>query len=267
MSLKKIYFIAGLPRSGTTLLSGLLNQNSKFSSGPNSPVLNMMLTIQNFKNEDMYKALPDENKLYQVMSGIIYNYYFHEEKPIVFDKNRGWVNFIDIIKKCINTNVKIVCTVRSVKEVLTSFITLLRKNNYPDDSFINKTKKHENDDEICLTLLTTGIVGNCIKDILDNYEKYSECFLFIKYDDLVNNTNTEMKKIYDFLGEEYFEHSKDNIKLPYDVNDDVYKLEGMHKIRPTIKKISQSPEEVLSENILKLCNTHPTIKEFEKLFQ
>ncbi|NBP58534.1 sulfotransferase, partial [bacterium] len=38
-SYKKYYFISGLPRSGSTLLSAILNQNPRFYSGPNSPVV------------------------------------------------------------------------------------------------------------------------------------------------------------------------------------------------------------------------------------
>ena len=36
---KTFYFMTGLPRSGSTLLSSILNQNPKFYSGPSSPVV------------------------------------------------------------------------------------------------------------------------------------------------------------------------------------------------------------------------------------
>ena len=43
---KTFYFMAGLPRSGSTLLSSILNQNPRFYSGPSSPVLGAMYALE-----------------------------------------------------------------------------------------------------------------------------------------------------------------------------------------------------------------------------
>jgi len=49
--MKTFYFMAGLPRSGSTLLSSILNQNPRFYSGPSSPVLGAMYAVEeNFTN-------------------------------------------------------------------------------------------------------------------------------------------------------------------------------------------------------------------------
>ena len=39
---KTYYFMAGLPRAGSTLLSAILNQNPRIYSGPSSPVTSIM---------------------------------------------------------------------------------------------------------------------------------------------------------------------------------------------------------------------------------
>lgn len=265
MSIKRIHFISGLPRSGTTLLSNILNQNDNFYSGPNSPVINMILTMEGFKNDDMYRAFPRSESLQRIESSIIYNFYFGDKQPVIFDKNRGWVGHIEYIKRYITPNPKIICTVRSVKDVLTSFITLFQKNNYPKDSFINRTKIHENDSDICMTLLTTGIVGVSIRQLIDGFNQYPNNILFVHYDDIVENTHETLKRIYNFIGEEYYEHHKMEIEKQYIVNDDVYKLEGMHVVRNKIEKISKKAEDVLPNDIIELCNTHPVIKEFEQI--
>lgn len=264
MTIKKIHFISGLPRSGTTLLSNILNQNTNFYSGPNSPVINIMFATENFKNDDMYKAYPRSGSLNRITSSIIYNFYFDDKQPIVFDKNRGWVGYIDYIKQYITPNPKIICTVRSVKDVLTSFITLFQKNNYPKDSFINRTKIHENDSDICMTLLTTGIVGVSIRQLIDGFNKHPNNILFVHYDDLVENTEKTLKNIYKFINEDFITHTLE-VKEQYSVNDDVYKLHGMHTVRNKIEKISKKAEDILPTDIIHLCNTHPVIQEFEQL--
>ena len=122
MSLKKIYFMAGLPRSGSTLLSSILNQNPKFYSGPNSSVLNMMISMDNFRNDDMFKAHPNTVSLETILRSIILNFYYYNVKPICIDKNRGWTGYMEYIIKYIDPNPKIICPVRDIKSVLTSFI-------------------------------------------------------------------------------------------------------------------------------------------------
>ena len=203
--MKTFYFIAGLPRSGATLLSAILNQNPKFYSGPNSPVLNMILAIDSFKYDEMFLADPRQDSLDLVKTSIIYNFYHYQKQSVIFDKNRGWTKHIDIIQNNILTNnkPKIICTVRNVKEILTSFIVLLRQNNYTNKSFLYDSEKHKNDDDICLTLLTTGIVGNSIKGMLEIYDKHPDKIHLINYDDLVFNTEKSMKSLYKFLEEEY----------------------------------------------------------------
>ena len=42
---KKIYYLAGLPRAGNTLLGSILNQNPKVKVSPNSMLVEIAATI------------------------------------------------------------------------------------------------------------------------------------------------------------------------------------------------------------------------------
>lgn len=69
---KTYYFMAGLPRSGSTLLSSLLNQNPKFYSGPSSPVLSTMFTVEShLSNDELFNGFPKPNQAYLIISNII----------------------------------------------------------------------------------------------------------------------------------------------------------------------------------------------------
>jgi len=226
-----------------------------------------MITIDNFRNDDMFKADPKPTSLETILRSIILNFYYYNDKPICIDKNRGWTGYMEYIIKYINPNPKIICPVRDIKGVLTSFITLLRKNNYPKDSFIDTQLKHlENptDDDRCRYLLGPGILGQSIVNLLDGVKNYPDNILLVDYDELVNNTDSTMKKIYDFLGEEYFQHST-KIKQSHTLNDkEVYKLEGMHTVRSKVEKTSPDPSNVLSEFMLHECDTNEVLQEYEK---
>jgi sulfotransferase len=75
-AMKKYYFMAGLPRSGSTLLSSILNQNPNMHSGPSSPVVATMLTLENsLSNDELFLAYPKPEQAGKIISSVIENYY------------------------------------------------------------------------------------------------------------------------------------------------------------------------------------------------
>jgi sulfotransferase len=61
-------------------------------------------------------------------------------------------------------------------------------------------------------------------------------FLYLWYDDLVNNPEQTINKVYDFCGWEKFNHQFDNIKNLTPERDDLLGLLGLHDIRPKLKR-------------------------------
>jgi hypothetical protein len=76
-------------------------------------------------------------------------------------------------------------------------------------------------------------------------------FLFVQYNDLINNTKSTIDTIYTFCELESFEHDFDNIINKHPENDEVYGLLGQHNVRPTINK--RDLDVTLSNAIIKRC--------------
>jgi len=75
-NMKKYYFMSGLPRSGSTLLSSILNQNPRMHSGPSSPVVATMLALESsLSNDELYLAYPKPDQARKIISSVIDNYY------------------------------------------------------------------------------------------------------------------------------------------------------------------------------------------------
>ena len=73
---KKFYFMAGLPRAGSTLLSTLLNQNPRFHSGPSSPVLGAMFALHdNFQGNELYTGYPKPVRVNEIVGSVIRHWY------------------------------------------------------------------------------------------------------------------------------------------------------------------------------------------------
>ena len=112
------------------------------------------------------------------------------------------------------------------------------------------------DDNRCEFLASPGgILGQSVDGLRKTLmEGYDNSIHFIEYQDLVNNPKETMEKIYEFLDEEPFEHTFDNLKNQNRENDGmIYGFADMHEVRPEVKCIAPRPEEILSEEILEKC--------------
>lgn len=255
--------MAGLPRSGSTMLSAILNQNPRFYSGPSSPVVPTMLALEQSLNQDeLFLAFPKFDFAQKLISSVLDQYYSDTDKPVVFEKNRSWVNRVNYINGYFGIeNPKILFPVRDVSEILASFISMIRRNphiinerlNFIDQSLVQQGIPL-NDENRCRAIAGPGILGQSfdgLKKALS--EGYRNNIHFIEYKDLVNNPEQTMRKIYDFLGEEYFEHDFDNITNIHQENDaQIYGFQDMHAVRKKVESIAASPEEVLPASILEL---------------
>lgn len=261
---KKYYFMSGLPRSGSTLISSLLNQNPRFYSGPSSPVVPTMLALeQSLSQDELFLAYPKPEQAARIISSVLGLYYSDIDKPVIFDKNRSWTNRLHYIPGYFNIEPKVLCPVRNIDEILTSFITMHRRNpwdrngkiNFMDEMLI-KSNIPLNDDNRCEFLAgINGILGQSYNGLKECLAQGKQSNLhFIEYDDLMNEPEKTMRAIYDFLGEEYYSHDFSKIENIHKEKDkEVYGLGDMHDVRSELKKVSADPKEILSERIIEMC--------------
>jgi len=262
---KNYYFMAGLPRSGSTLLSSILNQNPRVYSGPSSPVLSTMFVIENHLLQDeLFHGYPKPEQGHAIISNIINQFYDDVKKPVVVDKNRAWVARVPYIEQYIGQKAKIICPVRDIDEILTSMITMIRRNPYkegqPRINFIDEQLVKLNipisDDNRCEYIAgPDGILGQSLNAIMEGLNQgFGSRFHFVEYKDLVNNPKETMNKLYEFIGEEPFDHQFTNLKNQNREGDiNTYGLSDMHEVRPVLKSTSKDPKKVLSKEILSRC--------------
>jgi sulfotransferase len=112
------------------------------------------------------------------------------------------------------------------------------------------------DDNRCEFLASpNGILGQSAEGLRKALmEGYDDSIHIIEYSDLINNPKETIDKIYEFLGEEPFDHDFNNIENVNRENDaQIYGIADMHEVRSKVKSISTNPSEILSENILQKC--------------
>lgn len=101
---KSLVCVTGLPRSGSTLLCQMLSIHSKIysliHSSPLLPTLNQ-IRHQLSDNEFLLSQMDVDfdlayQRLLNAFRGFVNGWFAETEKPIVVDKNRGWLNQLDL---------------------------------------------------------------------------------------------------------------------------------------------------------------------------
>jgi sulfotransferase len=261
---KKYYFMAGLPRSGSTLLKSILNQNPILHTEPVSPVLELThYNNEYFKDSEQYLGYPKPKSAHKVISSIINNYYAEVEKPIIIDHCRAWSNNIEMIKTFITPFPKIICPVRNITEILTSFIELINRNSdqvsFVDQYLIEHNLPINNDNRCHYLMSKDGIVEQALwaqsqAFIRGDGKKYLH---MVEYEDLINCPEKTLADIYNFLELDYYSHNFNNIENTHREIDDQWYLKDMHHVRKRLEKKSKSPQDVLSQEII---NTYSNLE-------
>jgi sulfotransferase len=252
--------MSGLPRSGSTLLTALLNQNPEIHASTNSPLLDTIHYTEEYLlyNSEQYKATPNPEGAHKVLSSIPDNYYFNTPQNIIIDKSRGWVNQIQHIKDYITPEPKIICPVRSIHDILSSFLLLIQNSkttSFIDTNLIQNNMEISNDNRCEYLMSPQGIIGQSYYALQQAFQKNNQKYLlFVEYDDLVKNPQKELNRIYEFLELPSYSHSFENIIPKVNENDTVYHLENMHKVRNKIEKIHRDNSKYLSEYIMNKYN-------------
>jgi sulfotransferase len=259
---KKFAFLSGLPRSGSTLLSSILNQNPAIHSGANSPMCGMMWHLeQSIIATEQFNAYPKTHVVHPMVYGILKSFYSDQDKQLVIDKSREWSmpQHFELLKRVLPYEPKIILCVRSIIEILASFINLIHLNS-SNVSFIDKEIEARQDfhfyrhpDEIrCDSLMRPkGPIDNALYGIaFACQENVKSNFCIVEYNDLVSDTEGVVGKIYDFLGLDYFKHDYQNIENKFHERDETYGLYGMHDVRKRVSRSTVNIGEVLTPYIL-----------------
>ena len=253
--MKTYYFDCGLPRSGSTLLTALLNQNPQIHAGTLSPVFEVMYYTRDRLQGEQAQAFPKPKIFKKMVGTLIDTYYEDRSEPVVIDKCRAWPAHIDLIKEYITPDPKIICTVRHPLDILASFIELI--NNSRSVSFIDKALLQQNmfitNDTRCHFMMSPGgIVWESMNALATAFRNnQTQHIHFIQYDDLVSEPKRVMQGIHSFLRMKPFEYDFENVENKYREKDsEVYGLPTMHEVRNKVEKKSRHYSEVLSEEVI-----------------
>ena len=185
---KNIIFILGMPRSGTTLTEQIISSHSKVYGSGELPYLSKILKDE--LSDELGLSTPKVKEMFSnndIVFDISSKYFSYINNYKISEKwitdkaplNFMWVGFIKILFP----NAKIIHCKRNSKDNCVS----LYKNVF--DGNLN----------FCYTQKELGMYYNLYSDLMKFWESLlSNCFLTVNYEDLIQDTKNETKKILDY---------------------------------------------------------------------
>jgi sulfotransferase len=242
---RKFHFIAGLPRSGSTLLSSILNQNPRFSASISDALISYArsIIVNTDAGSGIRSLVPVEKQ--RKMIHALFDSYYSDGNDVCFNTNRAWGAHTNLIRDLYPQSRIILC-IRDVPWILDSFEKLHQNTPYDLKAIYGSqdlpTVYHRTNSLIDLHAGGSGLVGNSIlntKQALFSAEQPMICV--IEYNTLCTQTERVLRALYDFLDQPYFEHDFNNVTASYDEYDRALNMRDLHKVRAKVGLIKRTP--------------------------
>ncbi len=268
---KTVYIVAGLPRSGSTLLMNILGQNPSFHATSTSGILDIILYIRNSWNNNAAFLAADresrETRQINVMRGTLAGYFAETDRPICFDKNRSWLEYLETLSVIVGgrDNVKVLVTVRDMRDVLASFEKRVRDTAalaQPPMEQADATRFKTAAQRVQWFIDNSQPVGRSYNAIRDAVTRgWRDRMHFIDYADLTRDPAGTMAGVYEFLGEPPVIHDFANVEQITREDDHFHGFRNLHVIRRTVEPQPPSWAAVFDQTV----RSTPMWKEIEKV--
>ena len=248
-----IHFVSGLPRSGSTLLLNLLGQNPAHHVTPTNGLINMVAGIRDgwtrndaFKAQGLDKVHP---RIGSSIRGMMYGFYEREltAQKVVFDKNRGWVAFLEVLDESFGRPMKAIVTVRDMKAIVASFEKLHRANPLYRHPYLGEAyfaaQTIEGRARVLLDPKSmVGIAVNRVRDAMNRGTR--DHLVLVPYGWLTTNPQGLLLHLHETLNLPSFEYDPNNVEQ-ITVEDDLVHGWGpkLHQIRAKVEPPASAPWE------------------------
>jgi sulfotransferase len=250
-----MHFISGLPRSGSTLLAGLLRQNPRFHAAVSGPVANLVDVLLNAMGPgNETSVFLDEERKVDILRSAFDAYYRPQAAyDLIFDTNRSWCARLPTLK-ALFPEAKVLCCVRNVAWILDSFERLARKNAFEPLQLFGPPQErrtvYSRVEALAHRDRVVGFAWSALKEAY--YGEESDMLLLVDYDRLTQRPLETLHLIYRFLGEEPFTHDIENVEYDEPEFDRKLGVPGLHTVRRKVEYVMR--QTVLPPDLFTLYN-------------
>ncbi|MGB9110117.1 MAG: sulfotransferase [Telluria sp.] len=234
---RSFHFITGLPRSGSTLLSGILLQNPRFHAGMTSPVGSLCSAVLGQVSAGSeFAPVVGRDKRRALLRGLFDAYYADVDKEVIFDTNRAWAARLPLVHDLF-PQAKVIACVRNVAWIMDSFERMYRANPYEHTRLFGaagaRGTVYSRLEGLAQHDQTVGYAWSALREAF--YGEHASSLLLIDYELLTRAPAKVLPLVYDFLGEPHFEHDFENVEYDAEEFDQQLGAPGLHRVKRQVK--------------------------------
>lgn len=255
--MKTIHYAIGLPRSGSTLLMNILQQNPDIFTSSTCPTTYLLEGAKQAASNVSEFIAMDQDKL----NGSLTNYvkfgmqgWFSSltNKPIAISKSRGWDSHLNFLFHAYE-NPKFIVILRDLRDIICSFEKLSTKYTFwnigsKDSPF------HLLPFEKRIEIWCTDIGGNLglpLKNLRHVHEwimKRPHNFFVFRFEDFNNNPHKYLHSLYHWLELPLFHHDLNNVSQAEQYeHDTAYRSLVSHKTESKVRKLEPSWPKMMND--------------------
>jgi sulfotransferase len=205
---KRILYVTGLPRAGSTLLCQVLAHHpSIYSPGHSSPLSQSLNTLRAQLSDDPFLLSQLDvdfdltyTRLLNAYRGFINGWFAETEKPVVVDKNRGWLRMVDTVR-ALDPDFRMLVCVRDLRQVFGSIEAQHQKTLLLD--FPDHMAPHSAYERADALFGKEGVVGAPLKSIEYLFQEVDPALRervgFVAFEALVSDPVETMRLLYRWL--------------------------------------------------------------------
>lgn len=240
---KRIIYVAGLPRAGSTLLCQLFGHHPEiYCTGHSSPLCPTLINLrQNLSDSDFLRAQLDVNfdlaylRLMNAFQGFINGWFEETDKTWVVDKNRGWLHHIDTVAQ-LDPDFRMVVCIRELGQIYGSIEAQHQKTillDFPDH--LAHLSRYDRADKL---FGAQGVIGSPLQSLQalqDLDAQLQQRLYYVVFEHLMHEPTTVMQGIYQWLNLPPAEFDPGNLKVNPHESDSYYRFKYPHTTRPAIE--------------------------------
>lgn len=240
----QVIYLTGLPRSGSTLLCQLLAHHPDIHSpGHSSPLCQTLVGLRySLSDSDFLLSQldPDFDRAYQRLGcafrGFINGWFAETEQRWVVDKNRGWLQHLELVNH-LDPNFKMLVCIRELGQIYGSIEAQHQRTlllDFPDHlANLSRYGRAEH------LFGSSGVVGGALQSIADLQDIDSQLqqhLFYVIFEDLLSEPQRVMQSLLQWLGLPAIEWDFQNLTVCPHESDSYYRFKYPHQTYSALRE-------------------------------